>query len=271
MRIISYIDDICQKNGCGTRDIGCNRMLLASMPVKRYPDREVMFVMPAIHENLKRLRIARGLTQREVAEKLFLTRQAISSYESGRTQPDIDTLKRFAQLYDVDITSVLYGDVKTLRRQKLLHVTSIITWIILFLGSLASSVPVWIANHYFVAQNGASFDSVSSIVETRFALLDAHEFFDSFSGASFFVMAIALLVLTAGMEPPIKAKAKLKFLAVLLIGCAAAVLPWMLSDPFYGFWDYCIVPVRNLLFAALIFGLSFAGERMHRKISARAG
>ena len=41
-----------------------------------------------IRENLKRLRTDRGLTQEQLAQRVHLTRQAISSYESGRTQPD---------------------------------------------------------------------------------------------------------------------------------------------------------------------------------------
>lgn len=39
--------------------------------------------VPAICDNLKQLRTARGLTQAEVAQRLGVTRQTISSYESG--------------------------------------------------------------------------------------------------------------------------------------------------------------------------------------------
>lgn len=45
--------------------------------------------MPSIHENLKQLRRARNLTQEDVADRLGFARQTISSYESGRTQPDV--------------------------------------------------------------------------------------------------------------------------------------------------------------------------------------
>ena len=55
-----------------------------------------------ISQNLKDLRRLSGLTQEQVAEKVGLTRQAISSYESGRTQPDLDTL---------DLTGLLAGQV----------------------------------------------------------------------------------------------------------------------------------------------------------------
>ena len=54
----------------------------------------------AIHDNLKQLRTASGMTQEQVAEKLHLTRQAVSNYEAGRTRPDIDTLMQRAMGLD---------------------------------------------------------------------------------------------------------------------------------------------------------------------------
>ena len=65
--------------------------------------------MPAIHENLKLLRLARGMTQANVADAISVTRQTVSSYESGRTQPDLEALKQLAEVYGADIHDVLYG------------------------------------------------------------------------------------------------------------------------------------------------------------------
>ena len=62
-----------------------------------------------ISQNLKDLRRLSGLTQEQVAEKVGLTRQAISSYESGRTQPDLAMLEKLAAVYGVELTDVLYG------------------------------------------------------------------------------------------------------------------------------------------------------------------
>ena len=47
--------------------------------------------MTAIHSHLKQLRQDRGMTQETVAQRMGLTRQAVSSHESGRTRPDLDT------------------------------------------------------------------------------------------------------------------------------------------------------------------------------------
>ena len=46
-----------------------------------------------IREILKRLREKRGLTQEQLAEKVMVTRQAVSRWENGETQPSTDTLK----------------------------------------------------------------------------------------------------------------------------------------------------------------------------------
>ena len=52
-----------------------------------------------INKNLRDVRQISGMTQEEVASRVGLTRQAISSYESGRTEPDLDMLIKLAGLY----------------------------------------------------------------------------------------------------------------------------------------------------------------------------
>ena len=54
------------------------------------------------------LRTKRGLSQEELAEKVFVTRQAVSRWETGETLPNIDTLKLLSKLFDVSI-SMLSG------------------------------------------------------------------------------------------------------------------------------------------------------------------
>ena len=65
--------------------------------------------MRNISKNIKDLRIRSGLTQDALAEKLFVTRQTVSNYETGKSRPDIDMLMRIAEVLDTDINTVLYG------------------------------------------------------------------------------------------------------------------------------------------------------------------
>ncbi len=65
--------------------------------------------MTKISRNIKRLRAERGLTQDALAEKLFITRQAVSSWENDRTQPDLEMLGKLSEVLEVSIEELLYG------------------------------------------------------------------------------------------------------------------------------------------------------------------
>ena len=53
------------------------------------------------------LRTQQGLSQDELAEKLFVTRQAVSRWENGETTPNVETLKLLSRLFDVSINTLL--------------------------------------------------------------------------------------------------------------------------------------------------------------------
>lgn len=65
--------------------------------------------MSKISKNIKRLRTENGLTQDGLAEKLYITRQAVSSWENDRTQPDIDLLGQMSEVFGVSIEELIYG------------------------------------------------------------------------------------------------------------------------------------------------------------------
>ena len=56
---------------------------------------------------LYELRMKAGLSQEELAEKLFVTRQAVSRWETGETIPNTETLKLLSKLYNVSINTLL--------------------------------------------------------------------------------------------------------------------------------------------------------------------
>ena len=62
------------------------------------------------NEKLQELRKYKGLTQEELAEVLFVSRTAISKWESGRGYPNIDSLKAIAKFFGVTIDELLSGD-----------------------------------------------------------------------------------------------------------------------------------------------------------------
>ena len=65
--------------------------------------------MNSFDKNLKRLRIRNHLKQEDLAKQINVTRQTVSGWETGRRQPDLDMLRRLAEVLDVDIEELIYG------------------------------------------------------------------------------------------------------------------------------------------------------------------
>jgi transcriptional regulator with XRE-family HTH domain len=62
------------------------------------------------NEKLQELRKQKGITQEELAEALFVSRTAVSKWESGRGYPNIDSLKALAKFFSVTVDELLSGD-----------------------------------------------------------------------------------------------------------------------------------------------------------------
>ena len=58
-------------------------------------------------EKLTQARKDTGFTQKEVSEELNIPRSTIANYETGRTQPDLETLAKLADFYEVSIDWLL--------------------------------------------------------------------------------------------------------------------------------------------------------------------
>ena len=68
--------------------------------------------MNNIGKHISQRRKELGLTQEMLAERLHVTRQSISNYETARSQPDIEMLKSLEEALDTDIETLLYGTSK---------------------------------------------------------------------------------------------------------------------------------------------------------------
>ncbi len=65
--------------------------------------------MNNIGKSIKKFRAEKGLTQDQLAEKLHVTRQAVSNWENGKTQPDLETLSALADCFDIPAEELIYG------------------------------------------------------------------------------------------------------------------------------------------------------------------
>lgn len=71
--------------------------------------------MANIGKNILKLRRAKGLTQDELAEKLFVTRQTVSGWEIGRSQPSLDILGDLAEALECSPLDIIGGKRKMTR------------------------------------------------------------------------------------------------------------------------------------------------------------
>lgn len=60
-----------------------------------------------LSEKIAMLRKARGLTQEQLAEKLFVSRTAVSKWETGRGMPGMDSLQQMAKFFDITLDELL--------------------------------------------------------------------------------------------------------------------------------------------------------------------
>ena len=68
--------------------------------------------MNEVANSIKKLRQEKQLSQEQLAEQLHVTRQAVSNWENGKTQPDVDTLTQLASVFDVSVERIIYGKAK---------------------------------------------------------------------------------------------------------------------------------------------------------------
>ncbi len=66
--------------------------------------------MRDISKRIKELREEKNLSQEALAEKLFVTRQAVSNWETKKTRPDLETLEAMAAVFEIDMMKFLYGN-----------------------------------------------------------------------------------------------------------------------------------------------------------------
>ena len=100
-----------------------------------------------IGENIKAIRQSKNMTQEELAAKIYTTRQTVSNYEKGRSDPDLETIRRIAEALETDSSILLYGNDRSeaFRILKMIYKT-----IVPFLFVIATGyfVPIILTNTY---------------------------------------------------------------------------------------------------------------------------
>lgn len=92
------------------------------------------------NEKLQDLRKSKGLTQEELAEALFVSRTAISKWESGRGYPNIDSLKEISKFFSVTIDELICSEeiISVAENEKIDYVNKYMTLICSTLDLIAA-------------------------------------------------------------------------------------------------------------------------------------
>lgn len=65
--------------------------------------------MANVGKNIRNMRNKNKMTQDDLAEKLFVSRQTVSNYETGKSNPDIDMLIKIAEVLNTDVNILIFG------------------------------------------------------------------------------------------------------------------------------------------------------------------
>ncbi len=92
--------------------------------------------MTKISKNIKRLRMLQNMSQEELSQKLFVSRQAVSSWENGRTQPDLEMIQKLSDLFGVQVEELLYGEKRNTKLEESVRTSKTLFMVFSILGSL---------------------------------------------------------------------------------------------------------------------------------------
>ena len=70
-----------------------------------------------INNQIKKYRTAMNLSQEELGEKVYVTRQTVSNWETGKSYPDIHSLLLLSSLFEVSLDQLIKGDIEVMKKE----------------------------------------------------------------------------------------------------------------------------------------------------------
>ena len=193
------------------------------------------------NEKLQELRKQKGLTQEELAEQLYVSRTAISKWESGRGYPNIESLKAIAKFFSVTVDELLSsGEVLTIAEENQKQTEKSFRDLAFGLLDLCMSLLLFLP--LFAEKADGIIQSVSLIA------LDGVQ---PYLKTAYFAVVISMIVmgiLTLALQNCqwvawVKSKTMIS-----LILCAIAVLAFMISSqPYAAVFAFALLAIKALM------------------------
>jgi len=70
-----------------------------------------------LHAQIKKYRTNMKLSQEELADRIFVTRQTISNWENDKSYPDINSLLLLSKVFDISLDQLIKGDIEIMREE----------------------------------------------------------------------------------------------------------------------------------------------------------
>ena len=193
------------------------------------------------NKKLQELRKQKGLTQEELAASLFVSRTAISKWESGRGYPNIESLKAIAKFFSVTVDELLSTDeVLTIaeedNKQKEKHFRD------LMYGLLDLCIAMLLFLPLFAEKADGAVQSVSLIALGGIQL---------YLKVAYFVVVVATIVLgvvtLALQNVQAMAWAKSKTVLSLVLGAILVLLLIISSQPYAAVFAFVLLAIKALM------------------------
>ena len=193
------------------------------------------------HKKLQQLRKQKGLTQEELAESLFVSRTAVSKWESGRGYPNIDSLKAIARFFSVTIDELLSGEEaltigEESQKQQVSHLRDLV------LGLLDCSTAMFLFLPFFGQTVNSVVQTVSLLGLTEIASYLKVAYFASVAG----MVALGFLTLALqDWDNPIWMRCK--SICSLGLGGMSALLFIISTQPYAATFSFLFLMVKVFL------------------------
>ena len=193
------------------------------------------------NEKLQELRKQKGLTQEELAEKLYVSRTAISKWESGRGYPNIESLKAIAKFFSVTVDELLSsGEVLTIAeedsKRKEKHFRD------LMYGLLDICIAMLLFLPFFAQKADGTVQGVSLIA------LDGVQPYLKIAYLVVVILMIAMGILILALQNYQRAAwIKSKTIISLMLGAIAVLVFMISSQPYAAVFAFALLAIKAFM------------------------
>ena len=193
------------------------------------------------NEKLQELRKQKGLTQEELAEKLYVSRAAISKWESGRGYPSIDSLKAISSFFTISLDELLSSNellsiAEDDNNKKKKRFCGLIYGLLDVCASLLLFLPL------FAEKNGDSIKSISLI------MINGVQSYLKISLLTIIISTVIFGILTLALQN-LQARywSKCRTAISLSLGSLALLLFIICSQPYAAILAFALLMIKALL------------------------